>query len=76
PITQQNYIDFYYGELSAIHTANFPTSLDVVIALWQAISVWAATGATVPYLNFNDWLHFSSFPSTTVGNISPLGITS
>ncbi|KAJ7651431.1 hypothetical protein FB45DRAFT_1051156 [Roridomyces roridus] len=65
PITQQNYIDFYYGELTAINSANFPVSNDVVIAWWNAITAWAATGPTVPYLNFNDWLHFSSAPSTT-----------
>ncbi|KAF7343140.1 Chitin synthase [Mycena venus] len=50
PITQQNYIDFYYGELTAINTANYPTSSDIVIALWNAITVWAAMGSTVPYL--------------------------
>ncbi|KAJ7861737.1 hypothetical protein B0H14DRAFT_2349924 [Mycena olivaceomarginata] len=66
PITQQNYIDFYYGELTAVNSNNFPSSTAVVIALWNAIVAWAATGSTVPYLNFNDWLHFSSFPSTTL----------
>ncbi|KAJ7644905.1 hypothetical protein FB45DRAFT_1053538 [Roridomyces roridus] len=70
PITQQNYIDFYYGELTAINTANFPSSNTVVIAWWDAITAWAATGATVPYLNFNDWLHFSSSPSTTTTTTS------
>ncbi|KAJ7614864.1 hypothetical protein FB45DRAFT_936253 [Roridomyces roridus] len=70
PITQQNYIDFYYGQLSAINTANFPSSNAVVIAFWNAITAWAATGATVPYLNFNDWLHFSSSPSTTTTTTS------
>ncbi|KAJ7500671.1 hypothetical protein B0H11DRAFT_1856122 [Mycena galericulata] len=65
PITQQNYIDFYYGTLTAINTANYPSSSAVVIAFWDAITAWTATGTTVPYLNFNDWLHFSSFPSTT-----------
>ncbi|KAJ7500677.1 hypothetical protein B0H11DRAFT_786776 [Mycena galericulata] len=65
PITQQNYIDFYYGTLTAIDTANYPSSTAVVIAFWDAITAWTATGTTVPYLNFDDWLHFSSFPSTT-----------
>ncbi|KAJ7881191.1 hypothetical protein B0H13DRAFT_2667684 [Mycena leptocephala] len=65
PMTQQNFIDFYYGTLTAINTANFPSSSAVVVGLWNAITAWAATGSTVPYLNFNDWLHFSSFPSTT-----------
>ncbi|KAF8144304.1 hypothetical protein K438DRAFT_1459280, partial [Mycena galopus ATCC 62051] len=66
PITQQNYIDFYYGELTAINTANWPSSTNVVIAFWNAITAWAATGSTVPYENFNDWLHYSSYPSTPV----------
>ncbi|KAJ7617122.1 hypothetical protein FB45DRAFT_1034423 [Roridomyces roridus] len=65
PITQQNYIDFYYSELTAINTANYPSSNTVVIAWWNAITAWAATGSTVPYLNFDDWLHFSSAPATT-----------
>ncbi|KAF7344100.1 Chitin synthase [Mycena venus] len=72
PITQQNFIDFYYGTLTAINTANFPSSSAVVIALWNAITAWAATGSTVPYLNFNDWLHFSSFPSTTTTTAPPV----
>ncbi|KAJ7310018.1 hypothetical protein DFH08DRAFT_1049527 [Mycena albidolilacea] len=71
-ITQQNYIDFYYGELTAINSANFPSSNAVVIAFWNAITVWAATGSSVPYLNFNDWLHFSSFPSTTTTTAPPV----
>ncbi|KAK7059959.1 chitin synthase [Favolaschia claudopus] len=71
PITQQNYIDFYYGELSAINSANYPSSNSVVISFWNAITTWAATGNSVPYLNFNDWLHFSSFPSTTTTTDPP-----
>ncbi|KAJ7814784.1 hypothetical protein B0H14DRAFT_3476798 [Mycena olivaceomarginata] len=60
-----NYVDFYYGELTT--ATIFP-----VIALWNAIVAWAATGSTVPYLNFNDWLHFSSFPSTTTTTAPPI----
>lgn len=29
---------------------------------WDAISLWANTGSSVPYANFNDWLHNSSSP--------------
>ncbi|KAJ7734350.1 hypothetical protein DFH07DRAFT_928493 [Mycena maculata] len=72
PITQQNYIDFYYGTLTAIDTANYPSSSAVVIVWWDAITAWAATGSTVPYLNFNDWLHFSSFPSVTTTTAPPV----
>ncbi|KAK6995928.1 chitin synthase [Favolaschia claudopus] len=71
-ITQQNYIDFYYGQLTAVNSANFPSSIDVVKAFWSAITTWAATGSTVPYMNFNDWLHFSSFPVTTTTTTTPV----
>ncbi|EEB94052.1 hypothetical protein MPER_07205 [Moniliophthora perniciosa FA553] len=53
PITQQNYIDFYYGALSEINTNVWPD-------WWGYIKDWAATGETVPYTNFDDWLHYSN----------------
>ncbi|KAK7043324.1 chitin synthase [Favolaschia claudopus] len=62
-ITQQNYVDFYYGQLTAINTANWPSSNAVVQALWSAITAWTATSLSVPYQNFNDWLHYSSYPT-------------
>ncbi|KAJ7618103.1 hypothetical protein DFH06DRAFT_1144937 [Mycena polygramma] len=99
PITQQNYIDFYYGQLSAINSANFPaisyhdsvgescSSSAIVVAFWQAMTIWAATGSSVPYLkqvpsffcvqslirraSFNDWLHFSSVQSVTTADTGP-----
>ncbi|KAF8881355.1 hypothetical protein BD779DRAFT_1445531, partial [Infundibulicybe gibba] len=65
-ITEQNFIDFYFGSISAINSPVFPVSPDIVIALWASIVSWTGfcgsncnTGS-VPYLNFNDWLHFSS----------------
>ncbi|KAJ7624380.1 hypothetical protein FB45DRAFT_82299 [Roridomyces roridus] len=70
-ITQQNYIDYYYGQLTAINSANLPSSSAVVKAFWAAITAWAATGDTVPYKNFNDWLLFSSAPSTTTTVAEP-----
>ncbi|KAK6995951.1 hypothetical protein R3P38DRAFT_3222899 [Favolaschia claudopus] len=48
-ITQQNYIDFYYGQLTAVNSANFPSSSAVVKAFWSVITTWAATGSTAPY---------------------------
>ncbi|KAF8487930.1 hypothetical protein JB92DRAFT_1461889 [Gautieria morchelliformis] len=66
PITQKKYIDFYYGSISAINSTIFPVSSSIVIALWSSIVSWTgfcgsncSTGS-VPYLNFNDWLHLSS----------------
>ncbi|KAJ6597670.1 hypothetical protein DFH09DRAFT_1071651 [Mycena vulgaris] len=55
PITQQNYIDFYYGELSAIDTANYP-----------------AYGLFPSWLSFDDWLHYSSYPSVTTTLAPPV----
>ncbi|THV06508.1 hypothetical protein K435DRAFT_773203, partial [Dendrothele bispora CBS 962.96] len=57
-ITQQNYIDFLYGSLSAINTNVWPNSVDQVINWWDAITSWTQTGDSIPYANFNDWLHF------------------
>ncbi|KAJ3506174.1 hypothetical protein NLJ89_g7013 [Agrocybe chaxingu] len=64
PVTQQNFIDWYYTTLSLINTSSWPSSVDVVIGYWSAIRSWTATGDTVPYVNLNDWYHFSSFPTT------------
>ncbi|KAJ7696930.1 hypothetical protein B0H17DRAFT_928662 [Mycena rosella] len=61
PITQQNYIDFVYGQMSAAGVTAFPTSVDYVVDnWWNPIVQWAATGGSIPYANFDDWLHFSS----------------
>ncbi|EEB99595.1 hypothetical protein MPER_00696, partial [Moniliophthora perniciosa FA553] len=59
PITQQNYIDFYYGALEEINTNVWP-DVNRVISWWGYIKDWAATGETVPYTNFDDWLHYSN----------------
>ncbi|KAF5391505.1 hypothetical protein D9757_002475 [Collybiopsis confluens] len=60
PITQQNYIDFFYGTLSAINSNAFPDVNNVISNWWSHIQQWTATGETIPYLNFNDWLHWSN----------------
>ncbi|KAJ7743510.1 hypothetical protein DFH07DRAFT_749919 [Mycena maculata] len=61
PITQQNYIDFIYGAMSAANVTEWPTSSeDVITGWWQPILDWTATGDTIPYTNFNDWLHYSN----------------
>ncbi|KAJ7628033.1 hypothetical protein DFH06DRAFT_1338859 [Mycena polygramma] len=60
PITQQNYIDFVYGQMSAAGVTEWPTSSEYVITnWWQPILAWTATGESTPYANFNDWLHWS-----------------
>ncbi|KAJ7696933.1 hypothetical protein B0H17DRAFT_1052491 [Mycena rosella] len=61
PITQQNYIDFIYGAMSAAGVTTWPNSVDdVVTDWWNPIVKWAATGDSIPYGNFNDWLHWSN----------------
>ncbi|KAJ7020356.1 hypothetical protein C8F04DRAFT_1403667 [Mycena alexandri] len=59
PITQQNYIDFVFGQMSAASVTQWPTADYVVSNWWTPITTWAATGNSVPYSNFNDWLHYS-----------------
>ncbi|KAF7378486.1 hypothetical protein MSAN_00276000 [Mycena sanguinolenta] len=62
PITQQNYIDFVYGQMTAAGVTNFPTSSAYVISQWwDPILQWTATGTTIPYQNFDDWLHYSNW---------------
>ncbi|KAJ7921412.1 hypothetical protein B0H13DRAFT_2416777 [Mycena leptocephala] len=61
PMTQQNYIDFVYGAMSAANVTVWPNSVDDVIKnYWDPILAWTATGDTIPYTNFNDWLHWSN----------------
>ncbi|KAF5355493.1 hypothetical protein D9758_006357 [Tetrapyrgos nigripes] len=60
PITQQNYIDFIFSTLGEIDTNAWPDVNNVINNWWTSIKDWTATGETVPYLNFNDWLRFSS----------------
>ncbi|KAL1712910.1 hypothetical protein EV715DRAFT_259034 [Schizophyllum commune] len=59
PITQQNYIDFIYGTLSEIGSGDWPSSVDTLLSEgWQPLLDWAKTGETIPYTNFDDFLHY------------------
>ncbi|EIM82380.1 uncharacterized protein STEHIDRAFT_160929 [Stereum hirsutum FP-91666 SS1] len=61
PITQQNYIDFIYGALSDIGSTTWPSSAqDVITYWWTPMLDWTATGTTIPYTNFDDWLHYDA----------------
>ncbi|KAK0187110.1 hypothetical protein F5146DRAFT_1063545 [Armillaria mellea] len=61
PITFQNYVDFYYGALSAIGSTVWPSDVDFVRTnWWDYILDWTVTGDTLPYTNFDDWLHYSN----------------
>ncbi|KAF8910235.1 hypothetical protein CPB85DRAFT_1562181 [Mucidula mucida] len=60
PITFQNYVDFLYSQLTAVGSTDWPSSVDAVKAKWWTpIAVWTATGETIPYTNFDDWLHYA-----------------
>ncbi|KAJ7060396.1 hypothetical protein C8F01DRAFT_1084139 [Mycena amicta] len=59
-MTQQNFIDFVYGAMSTANVTTWPSYDDVVKYWWDPIVTWTATGETIPYKNFNDWLHWSN----------------
>ncbi|KAJ7676883.1 hypothetical protein DFH06DRAFT_976191, partial [Mycena polygramma] len=62
PISQQNYIGFVYGQMSSANVTDWPSPSDVTVVSqwWDPITAWTATGESIPYSNFNDWLHWSS----------------
>ncbi|KAI0259460.1 hypothetical protein BC834DRAFT_833484 [Gloeopeniophorella convolvens] len=59
-ITWNDYVNWFYGELSKIGTTQWPDVTDVQNVWWQSILDWTATGDSLPYKNFDDWLHFSN----------------
>ncbi|KAL1694259.1 hypothetical protein GGG16DRAFT_47438 [Schizophyllum commune] len=59
-MTQQNYIDFIYSTLSAIGSADYPSSPDNLVSTgWQPLLDWTKTGDSIPYGNLNDFLHYA-----------------
>ncbi|KAK0447447.1 uncharacterized protein EV420DRAFT_1339255 [Desarmillaria tabescens] len=57
PITFQNYIDWFYGALTAIDSTVWPSDVEFVRTnWWNYILDWTLTGDTLPYTNFDDWL--------------------
>ncbi|KAF5338831.1 hypothetical protein D9758_012082 [Tetrapyrgos nigripes] len=60
PITRQNYIDWFYRTLTELNTPVWPDVDTVIEKFWMPIRSWTNTGETIPYLNFNDWLHWSN----------------
>ncbi|KAI5886216.1 uncharacterized protein SCHCODRAFT_02643530 [Schizophyllum commune H4-8] len=60
PITQQNFIDFVYSTLTEIGSADWPSDVNKLISEgWQPLLDWAQTGDSIPYTNFNDFLHYA-----------------
>ncbi|KAJ7116203.1 hypothetical protein C8R43DRAFT_1137884 [Mycena crocata] len=60
PITEQNYVDFIYSAMSDAKVTTWPDVDYVLTNYWKPILAWTATGDSVPYSNFNDWLHWSN----------------
>ncbi|KAF5338826.1 hypothetical protein D9758_012085 [Tetrapyrgos nigripes] len=59
-MTKQNFVDFFYRTLDDSCSDIWPENVeDVVNTYWSPIAQWTATGKSIPYLNFNDWLHWS-----------------
>ncbi|KAI5886210.1 uncharacterized protein SCHCODRAFT_02519573 [Schizophyllum commune H4-8] len=60
PITQQNFIDFIYSTLSDIGSADWPSDVNTLVSEgWQPLLDWTKTGDSIPYTNFNDFLHYA-----------------
>ncbi|EIM82374.1 uncharacterized protein STEHIDRAFT_160922 [Stereum hirsutum FP-91666 SS1] len=56
-----SYIDLIYGALSDIGSSSYPASGDEVVSQWWTpLTTWTATGDSVPYTNFDDWLHYAA----------------
>jgi hypothetical protein len=62
-ITQQNFVDLVYSAITDSGISNWPSSVDALISE-RIAPIFAWTNFTVaegvPYLNFNDYLHFFS----------------
>lgn len=37
------------------------SGVEVVSQWWTALTTWTATGDSVPYINFDDWLHYAAY---------------
>ncbi|KAG8215323.1 hypothetical protein J3R82DRAFT_8915 [Butyriboletus roseoflavus] len=63
-MTQQNYIDAYYGAISQTPNGTYPDSVTYIMGQWQTIAAWAGFCDTlnIPYSNVADWLEYSSVP--------------
>ncbi len=68
PVTQQNFIDFVYGTLSALGKGNWPSSVNVLLESWNQELGWTLTCDTIPYTNLNDFLHYYHAIPNPVGN--------
>ncbi|KAM6488950.1 hypothetical protein JOM56_015586, partial [Amanita muscaria] len=59
-ISQQNYIDAFYGALGKLSSPIWP-DVNYVIGKWTTIATWAKfPNGNIPYGNFADWLTYSA----------------
>jgi len=60
-MSQQNYIDAYYQEISITPNGTYPDDVSIIIAQWETIAAWTGLCDTenIPYENLADWLEYS-----------------
>ncbi|KAH8813630.1 hypothetical protein DL96DRAFT_525808 [Flagelloscypha sp. PMI_526] len=56
-ITQQDFVDFIYGTLDDVCSTVWP-DIKEVNNQWSKIVKWTKTGTSIPYSNFDDYLHY------------------
>ncbi|EDR08942.1 uncharacterized protein LACBIDRAFT_294094 [Laccaria bicolor S238N-H82] len=62
-MTQQNYIDAYYNEISVTPNGTYPQDTSAVIAQFNYVAAWTGfCGGAIPFSNFADWIQYSSTP--------------
>ncbi|KII90782.1 hypothetical protein PLICRDRAFT_158144 [Plicaturopsis crispa FD-325 SS-3] len=74
-LTQQAYIDAYYGAISNTPNGTYPDSSAIVIQEFANIAAWTGdcSSLEIPYSNFADWLEYASQPGVcpAVSNCDP-----
>ncbi|KAJ6625172.1 hypothetical protein B0H10DRAFT_1634423, partial [Mycena sp. CBHHK59/15] len=76
PVTWTDFVNYFYNTIQTTNTNNWPISGDNVLVWWAEIATWTTfcygtncVNGQIPYLNFNDWLRFSTATLiTTPGN--------
>ncbi|KZV60649.1 hypothetical protein PENSPDRAFT_659450 [Peniophora sp. CONT] len=59
-ITQQNFVDFIYTQIGDEASATWPSDSGLLVSTYiTPLMDWTATGSSIPYANFNDWLHYA-----------------
>ncbi|KAJ7196155.1 hypothetical protein C8J57DRAFT_1157873, partial [Mycena rebaudengoi] len=78
-VTWTDYVNYFYFTIQTTNTNNWPFSGDDVLFWWSEIATWTAfcsetlcVNGQIPYLNLNDWLHFSSITLITIPGNPPI----